>query len=88
MSQMTDFEINEILNRCNRASPSPWISYVEGRDHDCGSSFIMTGTTTERGEDIELMGATIDDQDFIAHARQDIPNLLQEIIRLRKLTNH
>lgn len=30
-------------------------------------------------EDIELLGATIADQDFIAHARQDIPKLLQEI---------
>lgn len=35
-------------------------------------------------EDIELLGATIADQDFIAHARQDIPKLLQEIKRLKQ----
>jgi hypothetical protein len=29
-------------------------------------------------------GATKDDQDFIAHARQDIPRLLAEIDRLKK----
>ncbi len=55
------------------------VSYVEGRDHDSGSNFIMTSEN-----DIELSGATIADQDFIAHARQDIPKLLNEIRRLKK----
>jgi hypothetical protein len=40
--------------------------------------FIMTG-----GEDIYLTGATADDQEFIAHARQDIALLIDEIERLR-----
>ena len=44
----------------------------------------MTGLDDNRGEDIELFGATIDDQDFIAHARQDIPKLLAEIESLKK----
>src|SRR5882757_7084383 len=52
----------------------PWKSYIEGRDHTSDSNFIMTG-----GEDIELLGATEADQVFIAHARQDIPQLLAEI---------
>jgi hypothetical protein len=34
------------------------------------------------GEDIELLGATEADQDFIAHARHDIPLLLAKIDRL------
>ncbi|MCX6785204.1 MAG: hypothetical protein NTV81_04795 [Candidatus Komeilibacteria bacterium] len=76
-------ELEEIKQRCERASPGPWRSMVEGRDHTSGSDFIMTGTTEARGEDIELLGATIDDQEFIAHARQDIPRLLEEIERLR-----
>jgi hypothetical protein len=33
----------------------------------------------------ELSGATPDDQDFIAHARQEVPRLVQEIQRLRSL---
>ncbi len=40
----------------------------------------MTG-----GEGIYLTGATIADQDFIVHVRQDIPLLLDEIDRLRCL---
>lgn len=77
---MTDREINEIETRCNNATLGPWISYVEGRDHTSGCNFIMTG-----GDDIELTGASIADQDFIAHARQDIPNLVNEIYRLKEL---
>jgi hypothetical protein len=73
-------EIDEIRSRCERTTPGPWKSYIEGRDHMSGSDFIRTG-----GEDIYLTGATKDDQDFIAHARQDIPRLIQEIDRLKSL---
>ncbi len=72
------FDMEAIRQRCDRATPGPWKSYVEGRDHDSGSSFIMTSR-----EDIELLGASVADQDFIAHARQDIPQLLAEIERLK-----
>jgi hypothetical protein len=82
---MTSEEIAEIQARCNRAARGPWKSMIEGRDHEAGSSFIMTGPPNARGEDIELSGATEDDQDFIAHARQDVPRLLEEVIRLRSL---
>jgi len=43
----------------------------------------MVGEGANRGDDIELNGATVADQDFIAHARQDVPKLLAEIERLR-----
>jgi hypothetical protein len=82
---MNDKQLQEIEKRCNAATPGPWVSYVEGRDHVSGSNFIMTGTKEARGEDIELTGATVADQDFIAHARQDIPQLLEEIQRLKKM---
>ena len=73
-------EINDIKERCEKATPGPWKSYIEGRDHTSGSSFIRTA-----GEDIELTGATTNDQDFIAAARQDIPALIEEVYRLRQL---
>jgi hypothetical protein len=73
----------QIKERCEKTTPGPWVSFVEGRDHTSGSSFILTGTAYETGEGIELSGATIEDQDFIAHARQDVPNLLDEIVRLK-----
>lgn len=82
---LTDAELEQIQSRCDAATPGPWISYVEGRDHTSGSSFIMTGERNARGNDIELSGTTIPDQDFIAHARQDIPKLLNEIKRLKSL---
>ena len=77
---MKDTEIKQIQERCERATKGPWISFVEGRDHTSGCSFIRTA-----GDDIELTGASADDQDFIAHARQDIPALIEEICRLRKI---
>ena len=73
-----DTELEAIRRRCEQATPGPWTSFIEGRDHTGGSSFIRT-----EGDDIELSGATTADQDFIAHARQDIPRLLAEIVRLK-----
>lgn len=80
---MTEEELNRIEERVNKAQKGLWKSYIEGRDHTSGSSFIMTGVGAERGNDIELFGATESDYDFIANAKQDIPNLIAEIRRLK-----
>lgn len=87
-----DAEIVAIKQRYQATSIAPWVSFIEGRDCESGSSFIMTGIAKgddiwgeNRGEDIYLTGATNADQDFIAHARQDIPMLIAEIERLRQL---
>ena len=66
--------LDEIERRCQAATPGPWKSFIEGRDHMSGDHFIQTA-----GEDIYLHGATLADQDFIANARQDLPALVQEI---------
>lgn len=73
-------ELLRIEELCNAATPGPWLSFVEGRDHQSGSDFIQT----PRG-DIELSGASQADQDFIANARQYVPMLLEEVRRLRAL---
>jgi hypothetical protein len=87
-----DAEIVEMKHRLLMTSVAPWVSFIEGRDCESGSSFIMTGIPKgdniwgeTRGEDIYITGATNADQDFIAHARQDIPMLIAEIERLRGL---
>ena len=72
--------IEEVEKRASSATEGPWVSFVEGRDHQSGSSFIRTS-----GNDIELCGATIEDQDFIAHARHDVVALIREIRRLNLL---
>ena len=75
---MNDEELQAIRRRCEKATGGKWTAYIEGRDFECGSSFIQTA-----GEDLEITGATVADYDFIAHARQDIISLLDEIERLR-----
>jgi hypothetical protein len=76
---LNDDEIAAIKERYEQTTPGPWRSYVEARETFSGSSFIMTG-----GEDMYLTGASVADQDFIAHARQDIPRLVAEVERLKK----
>ncbi|MGP1393961.1 MAG: hypothetical protein ACTS3R_00430 [Inquilinaceae bacterium] len=78
-NELSDEKLKAIRDRCEAATAGPWKSYIEGRDHESGSSFIMTSA-----EDIELSGATDADQDFIAHARQDVPQLVDEVKRLRQ----
>ena len=75
---MTEAELDRIEQLCNAATPGPWKSFIEGRDHESGSSFIRT-----MGPDIELSGASDSDQDFIASARQDVIDLVAEVRRLR-----
>ncbi|TFW33738.1 hypothetical protein E4O92_05805 [Massilia horti] len=87
MNEISEKRLLEIESRANRATPAPWKSYVEGRDHTSGTSFIMTGTPEQRGGDIELSGATVADQDFIASARQDVVDLVNEVRRLRAMQN-
>jgi hypothetical protein len=76
-------ELNEIEQRANKAQNSPWKAFIEGRNHESGSDFIMIGLAENRKDDIELIGATADDYDFIANARQDIPKLINEIRELK-----
>lgn len=82
---LTEKDLADALARAEAATPGPWTSYVEVRDHTSGSSFIMTGPEGSRGPDIELAGATSADQDFIAAARQDVPRLVAEVRRLGRL---
>jgi hypothetical protein len=81
--QLTEEELLQIEQRANLASLGPWKSWVEGRDFFGDSSIISKGVGDNRGVDIEPLGATAEDMDFIAAARQDIPRLIFEI-RLRR----
>ena len=75
---VTDEELDNLEALLATATPGPWRSMIEGRDHDSGDSFIMTAK-----EDIYLIGATLPDQDFMAAARNAIPALISEL-RLRR----
>jgi hypothetical protein len=86
---LTPEQLDDIERRCVAASPSPWESFVEGRDHTSGSDFIRVGGDGSDEPDMYLLrgegGASAQDQDFVAHARQDVPRLLAEVRRLRAL---
>jgi hypothetical protein len=75
---MTDLELEEMARRCEQVTPGPWVSYIEGRDHTSGDSFIKAN-----GLDRYLQGGTDADRYFIANARQDLPALIAEVRRLR-----
>ena len=75
---ISDKELSAIRKRVGKAAKGPWKAFIEGRDMDCGSSFIRT-----QENDIELIGATEADYDIISNAGQDILKLLDEIERLR-----
>ncbi len=89
MTQLTDRDLDEIRARCEAATPGPWKYMVEGRDNTSGDSFIMRGTKGDRHSDLYLNAngkpGTDADCDFVAGARQDIPRLLDEIERLRRV---
>jgi hypothetical protein len=88
-------EVDLVLmeGRAARATRGPWQSFVEGRDHTSGDDFIRTGGLNDACPDMYVMyslsdrpglvPASVEDQDFIAHARQDVPRLVAEVRRLR-----
>lgn len=80
---MTESELKNILEICNKATKAPWKSYIEGRDFTSGSSFIMTGEIENRDYDIEFLKIKKEDQDFIVMARNVLPQLINEIIKLK-----
>lgn len=81
---LTSDYLMEVQKRVEAATPGPWTSFIEGRDHLGGDSIIRM-SMDDSIDDLYLNGASIADQDFIAHAREDIPLLLGEIERLKKL---
>jgi hypothetical protein len=81
--EKTDEELRVIAARCEAATPGPWRSYIEGRDHYAGDHFIKAAGECE----IYLSGATEADQDFIAAARQDVPRLIAAILASRDVSS-
>jgi hypothetical protein len=83
---ISDEDLDAIEQRAAAASQGPWRSYVEGRDHWGGDNSIRVGGVDHEPDmyvSRDTVPASIADQDFIAHARQDIPRLLAEVRRLR-----
>jgi len=84
--------LDEIESRCSAATAGPWRSFVEGRDHFGGDDFIRTGGLDDASPDMYVslgsVPASASDLDFIAHARQDVPNLVAALRDTKRQRPH
>jgi predicted oxidoreductase len=91
-NDLSDRELDAIERRAASASPGPWTSFIEGRDHLSGDTFIRIGGEHDDTPDMYVSiseagqvskNVPDSDLDFIAHARQDVPRLVAEVRRLQ-----
>ena len=76
---LSERELEQMERRSQAASPAPWVSWVVGRDLEAGLNCIELGDCAA----MEVIGASVADQDFIANAREDVPRLVTEVRQLR-----
>lgn len=72
--------LEAILDRCNGATPPPWTSFVEGRDHVSGSDLIARDAGDPAHDDLEIVGASAADLDFLAAARHDLVQIARRLL--------
>lgn len=78
--------LDEIAARCDAATDGPWrAALLDGVDHEDGSSGYRGGIYpgTEPGRVSVLITPNVDRRDaaFIAHARTDVPELVEAVRR-------
>ena len=77
---LTKSELDEIRARCEAATPGPWHGNVFGY----GGVHILWGSVyMGDGELVRIGHNESSNADFVARARQDVPDLLEEVERLR-----
>ena len=84
ISTLSEDELNQIQKRCDNVTFAPLQVDLADDDH-INNNFISLRTEQQQNKDIKLINATDAEHDFIAHARQDIPKLLNEIRRLKTI---
>ena len=78
-------KILKIQDRINKASTGTWKAFIEGKDFSSGSScIVILNDKNIEYKTIDLSGATAEDIEFIANAKQDIIYLLNEIQRIKQ----
>jgi hypothetical protein len=85
--------IEAIRRRAEAACPGPWQAYNGNEGTEYGPLWAVANNAYHNppaDEDapwiaVHIETGTRDDMEFIAHARQDIPDLIAEIERLRDL---
>ena len=84
---LDDKELYEIEQRATKATKGPWFCADMRRDlgelhiKDIDSELFIVYCSDDKPEQDTWDG------DFVAHAREDVPKLIAEIKRLRRLFN-
>lgn len=73
-------DIEAIRRRAEMATPGPWVVEYNPMGDDPTEPFVRMGPPDNRSDSTVL---TEPDADFIAHARQDVPDLCAEVTRLQ-----
>ena len=81
---MTEQELAEIRQRANAATPGPWKNFKTGYTKNGRTDGEALECVKNLEGDITFAIDAVD-ADFIAHARQDIPDLLAEVKRLNEV---
>ncbi len=87
MSELTDAQVKEMLERAERATPGPWRREYDNSDNAGGGQWEDVGPARiwwpygkpERG------AQAANDCSFIAAAREDVPMLCRELLEARGL---
>ena len=79
---LSDERIAEIRERCDKATPGPWS--VDEESGDVWVPSIWRSVAIIEDLDLPLVNPAAD-RAFIAAARTDMPDLLDEVERLRRL---
>jgi hypothetical protein len=87
---MTNEELQAIRERCEKATPGPWRTV--GKKPGYEVEMIVAGDYADEGEPdlvVEVWASADNkaDAEFIAHAREDVPKLLDEVKELREIND-
>ena len=86
-AHLTKQNLNTIKERADKATPGPWcvagstLDYVIAKHGDserCSDNPVLWA-------DEDCLHGRKEDAEFIAHARTDVPQLVDEVYRLRRL---
>lgn len=78
---MSEMDVKAIRERAEKATPGPWTihSWGEITSFDVTQRYVAQAIAINAGYEVAKANA-----DFIAHARTDVPALIDEIERLRR----
>lgn len=81
---MTKLDLQAIKERCEKATKGPWMVPSNFPDEVWGFSAHPMGEDVIAAPDIHVAAVKESDGPFIAHSREDIPALVEEVERLQQ----